>query len=174
MRGRSNNESLTAQNVVPESMLIHPDRLLPADPSTRKIARTLYESVRILPIVRPHGHTQAKWFAATSRFGSGQLFVQPDHYILRMLYSQGVSLNDFGIGSTSGIDDPRKVWHFFARHYSFFRGTPTRLWLDFSFQELFGMQERLSEKTADAYFDAVSAKLQTESFAPAPFTSSSM
>ena len=84
-------------------MLIHQDRLFPAEPSARKIARTLYEQVRSLPIVSPHGHTQAAWFARNEPFPDpAKLFVQPDHYIYRMLYSQGVSLNSLGIPRTDG------------------------------------------------------------------------
>jgi glucuronate isomerase len=147
-------------------MLIHPDRLFPADPATRQIARTLYDQVRALPIVSPHGHTQASWFARNEPFpGPAQLFVQPDHYIFRMLYSQGVSFEDLEIGH-SPMEDARKVWRIFASHYYLFRGTPTRLWLDFAFQELFGMEERLSAKNADLYFDTVSEKLQTPEFLP--------
>ena len=147
-------------------MLIHPDRLFPAESGTRKIARKLYESVRSLPIVSPHGHTQAAWFAKNEPFPDpAKLFVQPDHYIYRMLYSQGVSLDDLEIGRPE-LKDARKVWRIFASHYHLFRGTPTRLWLDFAFEELFGMEERLSEATADLYFDAISQKLRTPEFLP--------
>jgi glucuronate isomerase len=147
-------------------MLIHPDRLFPAEPATRKIARTLYEHVRALPLVSPHGHTQAAWFAKNEPFPDpAKLFVQPDHYIYRMLYSQGVSLEDLEIGQPE-LKDARKVWRIFARHYHLFRGTPTRLWLDFAFQELFGLNQRLSERTADLYFDSISEKLQTPEFLP--------
>jgi glucuronate isomerase len=147
-------------------MLIHPDRLFPAEPSTRKIARTLYDYVRALPIVSPHGHANAAWFARNEPFPDpAKLFVQPDHYIFRMLYSQGVSLEDLEIGQPA-LKDPRRVWRIFARHYYLFRGTPTRMWLDFAFQELFGFQERLSEKTADLYFDTISEKLLTPEFLP--------
>ena len=147
-------------------MLIHPDRLFPADPGARKIAKTLYEHVRRLPIISPHGHTQAAWFARNARFPDpAQLFVLPDHYITRMLYSQGVSLEDLEIGQPE-LKDARKVWRIFASYYYLFRGTPTRLWLDFAFQELFGLKERLSEKTADLYFDTISDKLQTPEFWP--------
>ncbi len=147
-------------------MLIHPDRLFPAEPGTRKIARTLYEHVRRLPIVSPHGHTQAAWFATNHPFpGPAQLFVHPDHYIVRMLYSQGVSLDDIEIGQTH-IKDARKVWHIFATHYYLFRGTPTRMWLDFAFQELFELDQPLSQETADLYFDTISAKLKTPEFLP--------
>ena len=82
-----------------------------------------------------------------------------------MLYSQGVSLEELEIGRPE-LKDPRKVWRIFATHYYLFRGTPTRLWLDFVFQELFGLEQRLSEKTADLYFDTISEKLRTPEFLP--------
>ncbi|MDE3061695.1 MAG: glucuronate isomerase [Acidobacteriota bacterium] len=147
-------------------MLLHNDRLFPAEPKVRSIARSLYERVRGLPIVSPHGHTQAAWFATNDAFPDpAMLFVQPDHYVYRMLYSQGVSLDDLEIGQAV-MKDPRKVWRIFASHYHLFRGTPTRMWLDFAFQELFGLEERLSEKTADAYYDTIAAKLLTPEFRP--------
>jgi len=147
-------------------MLIHEDRLFPAEPDVRKIAKALYERVRALPIISPHGHTQAGWFAKNEPFPDpAKLFVQPDHYVYRMLYSQGVSLEDLEIGRAE-MRDPRGVWRIFARHYYLFRGTPTRIWLDFCFQELFGLEERLSEKTADHYFDVISEKLKTKEFLP--------
>ena len=147
-------------------MLINEDRLFPAESSTLKVARALYEQVKNLPIVSPHGHTQASWFARNEPFSDpATLFVQPDHYVFRMLYSQGVSLDDLGIGQPQ-IKDPRKVWRLFAKHYYLFRGTPTRVWLDYSFQNLFGMEERLSERTADLYYDAIDEKLRTPEFRP--------
>ncbi len=147
-------------------MLIHDDRLFPAEPNVRSIARSLYERVRDLPIVGPHGHTQAGWFARNEPFPDpAKLLVQPDHYVYRMLYSQGVTLDELEIGQTV-MKDPRKVWRTFARHYQLFRGTPTRMWLDYEFQELFGLEERLSEKTADKYYDTIAEKLQTAEFRP--------
>ena len=147
-------------------MLLHPDRLFPADPCARSIARQLYAEIASLPLVSPHGHTQAGWFARNEPFPDpATLFVQPDHYVFRMLYSQGVSLDDLGIGKAK-IEDPRKVWRLFARHYYLFRGTPTRMWLDYSFQEEFGLSERLSEKNADHYYDVIAEKLQTPEFRP--------
>ncbi len=147
-------------------MLLNEDRLFPSEPSARRIARALYEHVRNLPIVSPHGHTQASWFAKNEPFPDpAKLLVQPDHYVFRMLYSQGVSLDDLEIG-VEHVKDPRKVWRIFASHYHLFRGTPTRLWLDFVFQELFGMQERLSAATSDLYFDTIAEMLQTPEFLP--------
>jgi len=147
-------------------MLIHEDRLFPAEPEARKIARALYAQIAKLPIVSPHGHTQAGWFARNEPFPDpAKLFVQPDHYVYRMLYSQGVTLEELEIGRPE-VKDPRGVWKIFASHYYLFRGTPTRMWLDYAFQELFGFEQRLSEKTADQYFDLISEKLQTPEFLP--------
>ncbi|MGC1461323.1 MAG: glucuronate isomerase [Terracidiphilus sp.] len=147
-------------------MLLHEDRLFPSEAGARKIARALYAQVKNLPIISPHGHTNAAWFASNSPFPDpATLLVQPDHYVFRMLYSQGISLDDLGIGQP-WMTDPRKVWRTFASNYYLFRGTPTRLWLDYSFQELFGFEQRLSEKTADLYYDAIAEKLQTPEFLP--------
>ncbi|MFP5278047.1 MAG: glucuronate isomerase [Acidobacteriota bacterium] len=148
------------------SVLLDPDRLFPAESSSRQIARSLYREVADLPIVSPHGHTQAGWFARNEPFPDpATLFVQPDHYIFRMLYSQGVSMDDLEIGQPV-IREPRKVWRLFASHYYLFRGTPTRVWLDFAFSTLFGMEKRLSPETADEYFDAISEKLRTPAYLP--------
>ncbi len=147
-------------------MPIHEDRLFPVEPSARKIAKALYAHVSALPILSPHGHTKAAWFQQNEPFPDpATLLVQPDHYVFRMLYSQGISLDDLEIGQPA-IKDPRKVWRIFASHYYLFRGTPTRLWLDFVFQELFGLEERLSASTADQYFDTISERLKTPEFLP--------
>jgi len=147
-------------------MLNHPDRLFPADPETRRIAWRLYESVQDLPIVSPHGHTQAAWFAANEPFPDpATLFVQPDHYVYRMLYSQGVSMDDLEIGRPE-IRDPRRVWRIFAEHYFLFRGTPTRIWLDYAFETLFGLEEPLGKDNADQYFDTIKERLRTPEFRP--------
>ena len=148
------------------AMLIDDDRLFPADSRARSVARALYAHVSNLPIVSPHGHTQAAWFAKNEPFPDpATLFVQPDHYVFRMLYSQGVSMDDLEIGQLV-VKQPRKVWQIFASHYYLFRGTPTRIWLDYAFQELFGLAERLSEKNADHYYDIISERLNTPDFLP--------
>ncbi len=146
--------------------LLHEDRLFPAEERTPAIARRLYEGIRGLPIVSPHGHTQAAWFAKDEPFPDPvALFVQPDHYVFRMLYSQGISLEQLEIGKTP-VAEPRKVWRIFASNYHLFRGTPSRLWLDFAFETLFGMTRRLSAETADLYYDAIEARLRTPEFRP--------
>lgn len=146
--------------------LLDDQRLMPVEPTARDIAKRLFDSVRSLPIVSPHGHTQAAWFARNEPFPDpAKLFVQPDHYIYRMLYSQGIPLEDLEIG-VAEMRDPRKVWRIFAQRYYLFRGTPTRLWLDHAFQELFGFNERLCPENADSYFDRISEKLRSPEFLP--------
>lgn len=146
--------------------LLHELRLFPAEPRAREVAQRLYAAVCNLPIVSPHGHTQASWFANNQPFPDpAKLFIQPDHYVTRMLYSQGISFDDLEIG-VAELKNPRKVWRIFAEHYYLFRGTPTRIWLDFAFQELFGFSERLCGENADQYFDAISEKLNAPEFLP--------
>lgn len=151
-------------------MLISDDRLFPADPATRAVARRLYEAVRHLPIISPHGHTDPRWFAENERFPDpAQLLVVPDHYVFRMLHSQGVRLEDLGVPRRDGGSvetDPRAVWRRFAANWHLFRGTPTRLWLDQTFQDLFGLKVRLSADTADETFDAIAACLARDAFRP--------
>ncbi len=146
--------------------ILHPDRLFPADPDMRSIARRLYDSICDLPIVSPHGHTEAGWFAKNEPFPDPtQLLILPDHYLYRMLYSQGISMQDLGIRQTGSIDS-RKIWRIFAEHYYLFRGTPTRIWLDYEFEMLFGLDQRLSAATADHYFDVIAEKLHQPEFLP--------
>ncbi len=146
--------------------LLQEERLFPADAEVRGIARRLYAEVAEAPILSPHGHTQAAWFATDEAFPNpAKLLIQPDHYVHRMLYSQGIPLDRLEIG-VAEMRDPRAVWRIFAENYFLFRGTPTRLWMDYSFQTLFAMTERLNAKTADLYFDAISEKLTTPEFRP--------
>ena len=150
--------------------LLDDDRLFPTDPGVRKLARDLYAGVRNLPIISPHGHTDPRWFAENACFANpAALFVTPDHYVFRMLRSQGVSLDALGVpradGSAADVD-PRDVWRLFAAHYHLFRGTPSRMWLDHAFQDVFGITDRLSVDSADAIFDAIDAQLQTDAFRP--------
>ncbi len=151
-------------------LTLHPDRLFSAEPSARALARRLYESVAGLPIVSPHGHTDPRWYADDAPFANATaLLITPDHYVFRMLYSQGVRLEELDIprrdGSVSGID-PRAAWRLFARNYRLFRGTPTRLWLDQVLSEVLGVRERLSEQSADRIYDQVNDALARPEFRP--------
>ncbi|HEV7659554.1 MAG TPA: glucuronate isomerase [Allosphingosinicella sp.] len=151
-------------------LILDPDRLFPADPRTRDIARALYAPVRDLPIVSPHGHTDPAWFATNAPFADpAQLLIVPDHYVFRMLYSQGIALDALGIPTDDGSpteSDPRKIWRLFAENYRLFRGTPSRLWLDWVFAEAFGLDVRLEAETADLYYETIDAALKTDAFRP--------
>lgn len=151
-------------------LALHPDRCLPADPDTRAVARRLLAEVASLPILSPHGHTDPRWFAENEAFEDPtSALLIPDHYIFRMLYSQGVALEDLGIPRADGgpvETDRRRSWRLFAERYHLFRGTPTRIWLDHVFAEVFGLTERLEAATADAYYDRIDSCLADPAFRP--------
>jgi glucuronate isomerase len=150
-------------------LILHPDRLLPAEPGVRAIARCLYERVASLPILSPHGHTDPAWFATNANWSDPvALLLAPDHYLFRMLYSQGIALESLGVAARSGTSaaDPRAAWRLFAAHYPLFRGTPSAIWLEHTFAAVFGLVVRLSEATADHYFDHIAACLATDAFKP--------
>jgi glucuronate isomerase len=148
----------------------HPERLFPSDAKLRQITAELYESVRNLPIVSPHGHTDPAWFALDERFPDAvDLLLKPDHYVVRMLYSQGVSMDSLGIESVDGKGtetDARGIWRTFARNYHLFAGTPSRIWLNHVFGEVFGLDELLTEASADEYFDHINECLGKPEFRP--------
>jgi len=150
--------------------LIADDLLFPAEAGARAVARDLYAVVKDLPIVSPHGHTDPRWCALDEPFPDpAQLLVVPDHYIFRMLFSQGVRLEELGVPTLDGSPvetDGRKIWRRFAENYHLFRGTPTRLWLDYTFEKLFGIDEPLSSATADAHYDKIAALLATDAYRP--------
>ena len=149
---------------------LHQDRLFPADATQRAIARQLYEEVRRLPIVSPHGHTDPQWFADNKPFPDpATLLVIPDHYVYRMLYSQGVSLESLGVPRTDGgpvEQDSRKIWRLFAQHWYLFRGTPTQMWFQHVLHEVFGIRERLTPESAESIYDAIADCLSRPEFLP--------
>ncbi|MBF9035825.1 glucuronate isomerase [Rhodobacterales bacterium HKCCE2091] len=150
--------------------LTDPDRLFPVEPSLRDRARALYDSVKDLPIVSPHGHCDPRWFAENERFPNpAELFVVPDHYVFRMLVSQGVKLTDLGVPREDGGEtetDPRAIWRRFAENMKLFRATPSEMWLNHSFEHVFGLTEPLSAATAEMYYDHIDAKLAEPAFRP--------
>lgn len=152
------------------SRYLHEDRLFPSDPAQRDIARRLYAEVRALPIISPHGHTDPEWFAENQPFPDpSTLLITPDHYVYRMLYSQGVPLESLGVARKDGKPvetDSRRVWNLFAKHWYLFRGTPTALWFRHVFHEVFGVQEPLTPESADRIFDHIAACLTRPDYAP--------
>jgi glucuronate isomerase len=150
--------------------LIAEDLLFPAEAAARAITRELYASVEDLPIVSPHGHTDPRWYALNEQFPDpAQLLVVPDHYVFRMLFSQGVRLEELGVPAQDGTvveTDGRTIWRRFAEHYHLFRGTPTRLWFDYTLEKLFGIDEPLTAATADATYDRIASLLSTDEYRP--------
>ncbi|QBY01739.1 glucuronate isomerase [Rhodophyticola sp. CCM32] len=134
------------------------------------LARALYDTLKALPILSPHGHCDPEWFAGDAPFSDpANLLIVPDHYVLRMLVSQGVRLEDMGVARQDGTEvetDPRVIWDRFAAQYYLFAGTPTRVWLDYTFETLFGLHDPLCPATATAYYDRISDCLSQEAFRP--------
>ena len=155
---------------MPDALLVHEDRLFPADTGIRAIARALYDRVKGLPIVSPHGHTDPRWFADNQPFPDpATLLIKPDHYLYRMLYSQGIRLEDLGIERRDGgvvETDNRKIWRLFAANYHLFRGTPSRLWFDHALSFVFGVEELLTPATADSIYDHIADCLSRAEFLP--------
>ena len=153
-----------------DRLRLDPDRLFPAEPEVRAIARRLFRDIEGLPIVSPHGHCDPRWFATDEAFSDpSKLLITPDHYVFRMLHSQGVPLEALGVPRADGgpiETDTRAIWRLFAKNYHLFRGTPSRMWLDWIFVELFGMTVRLSAATADTYYDRIAEALVTPDFRP--------
>lgn len=149
---------------------LNPDRLFPVESGTRAITRRLYREVADLPIVSPHGHTDPAWFSKNEPFSNAvDLLLTPDHYLVRMLYSQGITLESLGIPTNDGSaveTDRRRIWKIFADHYYLFRGTPSRSWIDHVLFEIFSLTTPLGPDTADEHFDEISAALQRDEFRP--------
>ena len=148
-----------------------PDRYFSPDHAQRKIARDLYKLVADLPLICPHGHVEPRLFADPDMtFGSPtELLLIPDHYIFRMLYSQGVSLEKLGIpqrDDNTTESDHRQAWQCFADHYYLFRGTPTGSWLRDEFAHVFGIHDKLNTHNAQSIYDQIDAKLKSVEFRP--------
>jgi glucuronate isomerase len=153
-----------------EELVLNEDRYFDPDPALRRIARELYEGVRDLPLICPHGHVDARILAENRPFPEPTtLLIVPDHYIFRMLYSRGVPLEALGIPTRDGTPaetDPRVIWQRFADHYHLFRSTPTRAWFDHELHQLFGVGTKLRSDTAQRIYDEIQEKLQSPEFRP--------
>lgn len=147
------------------------DRCFSPDPTRRAIARGLYQTVKDLPLVCPHGHVDPALLAEPqATLGTpADLFIIPDHYVFRMLYSQGVPLEDLGIPARDGAPverDHRRIWQRFAEHFHLFRGTPTGLWLQDELVRLFGVAERLDGASAQRIYDHLAERLAQPEYTP--------
>lgn len=155
-------------STAPPPLRLHPDRLLPHEPHLRALARRLYDGVRHLPVISPHGHVDASLLAEDLPFRDPtSLLVTPDHYVTRMLHANGVPLAELGVGADR-LDEAgaRRAWRHLCTHWSAFRGTPVRYWLECQLHDIFGVTVRPSEATADAVYDLVAARLREADFRP--------
>jgi len=136
----------------------------------RNAARAIYDETRSLPLICPDGHVDPRLLAENAAFPEPTaLLIVPDHYIFRMLYSRGLSLEQLGIPHADGSvpeTDPRDVWQIFAENWYLFRGTPTGAWMEHELHELFGIREKLDGDSAREIYDAILAKLSTPEFRP--------
>ncbi len=146
-------------------------RYFSTDPNVRDIALQLYEQVVNTPLICPHGHVDPRVFADPDySFGTPvDLFILPDHYVFRMLYSQGISLDELGIPRKNEEPverDHRRIWQIFADHFYLFRGTPTGIWLREELHDIFGIEEKLTGATAGHIYDQIVERLNTPVFRP--------
>ena len=153
-----------------QPLVLHDDRFFDSDPAVRAAARVLFDETRSLPLICPHGHVDPSLLAENAAFPEpSALLIIPDHYIFRMLYSRGVSLESLGIPSRNGAvveRNPRTIWQRFAQHYYLFRGTPTGAWFDHELHELFGVTVKLDGSSADFVYDQISECLASPGFRP--------
>ena len=131
------------------------------------MAAELYDAVKDAPIVSPHGHCDPAWFATDAPFHTpADLLVIPDHYVFRMLHSQGVALQDLGIGVAQDARDPRRIFHLFAQHWHLFLGTPSRLWIEYVLHDTMGISTPLGKDTADEVYDQIADWLANPAHRP--------
>lgn len=150
--------------------MLNPQRFFDANPEVRTIAYELYLSVKDLPIISPHGHVDPRLLAENQPFPDpAELIIIPDHYVYRLLYSQGIRLESLGIPAQDGSaveTDHRKIWQIFADHFYLFAGTPTSIWLAYEFSEVFEITEKLNSANAMQIYDQLQEKLQSSEFLP--------
>ncbi len=150
--------------------LLNPDRLFPIEKESRQLARELYDSIKDKPIISPHGHCDPAWFAENKPFANpASLFIIPDHYLLRMFYSQGFSLDQFGVKGKHPEDtetDPRKIWQLFCDNYYLFQATPSRIWLDHAIYEIFNVDKPINGQNANYIYDHIADCLAQPEFLP--------
>ncbi|WP_256838977.1 glucuronate isomerase [Ornithinimicrobium faecis] len=149
------------------SLELHPDRLFPADPTVRDMARELYDSVSTLPIISPHGHVPPQWIADDVAFEDPtSLLITPDHYITRLLHASGVDLADLGVRTHLDADAARRAFRLLCEHWPVFRGTPMRYWFESQLVEVFGAYLEPSATSADALYDRISSWIEAPTSRP--------
>jgi glucuronate isomerase len=150
--------------------ILSEDRFFDPNPTVRGYAREIYQTIKDLPIISPHGHVDPQIFVDNKPFPNPtQLFITPDHYVFRMLYSKGITLESLGIPTIDGSPvetDPRKIWKLFAENYFLFNGTPSGVWLNYEFNIVFGIKEKLNGGNALKIYDELQEKINSPEFLP--------
>jgi hypothetical protein len=98
-----------------------------------------------------------------------QLLIVPDHYVFRMLASQGIEPARLGVPRLDDgpvETDSRTIWRTFCENWKLFRGTPSRYWLEHELVEVFGVDQVPSAETADAIYDQIAACVADAGFRP--------
>jgi glucuronate isomerase len=153
-----------------QPLSLHDDRFFDSDPTIRAAARALYDETRDLPLICPHGHVDPAFLADDNAFPEPTaLLITPDHYIFRMLYSRGVSMEALGVPTRDGAQveqNPRAIWQRFGDHYHLFRGTPTGAWFDHELHDLFGVRVKLDGASADHIYGQIAERLASPEFRP--------
>ena len=166
----TNSNSASTRHTRPQKLELSEDRFFDSDPAVRRAARAVYDETRSLPLICPHGHVDPALLSRNEQFPEPTaLLIVPDHYIFRMLYSQGISLDTLGIPHRDGKasrTDPREVWQIFGANWHLFRGTPTGAWLEHEMYDLFGIREKLDAGTALGIYDQILECLRTPEFRP--------
>jgi glucuronate isomerase len=146
----------------------HPDRLLPADPGVRALARRIHEHVSDLPILSPHGHVNARLLLEDEPFDDpASLLISPDHYVTRLLHAAGVPLSALGVGREALTEnESRTAWRLLCTHWASFAGTPVRYWLETDLFDIFGVTRQLAAETADVTYDQIAGSLAQPAFRP--------
>jgi len=152
------------------SLKLEADRALPFPAEQRSVAREIYGQIKDLPLICMHGHVDAEVFADDAPFAdAARLLIVPDHYVFRMLASQGIEPAKLGVPRVDGgpvETDSRKIWRRFCENWKLFRGTPSRYWLEHELVEVFGVDLVPSAETADEIFDQIAARVADPGFRP--------
>ena len=150
--------------------MLNDNVLMPVDKQTRDLALEIYQHIKNLPIISPHGHTDPKWFDENQAFENPvELLIKPDHYIFRMFYSQGLRLEDFGIARKDGKPvetDPKKIWNKVAENWYLFRGTQVGLWFDAQLKDVFNYHKPFNTETSDELYEHIDNCLKQKEFLP--------
>ena len=146
------------------------DRHLTSNEKALPLAREIFAQMNKWPIISPHGHVAAELILENKQFSNPvELLIKPDHYLTRMLFSQGISYEKLDLPNKSAVVkgiSPQEIWRIFAKNWKLFRGTPSRIWFQEILSKFFEIDEILNEVNADAIYEKISIVLAQPEFRP--------